>query len=55
VVKARIRPVKLPEGGEAPSVLAELERVLSDAPPPWLAKVMGLSPEDGARFVAAGS
>lgn len=55
VVKAGIHPVKLPEGGEAPAVLAELQRVLSDAPPPWLAKVMGLSPEDRARFVAAGS
>jgi hypothetical protein len=29
-------------------VLAELQKVLADKPPPWLAKVMGINPE--ARF-----
>jgi nitrogen fixation protein NifX len=54
VVKTGIHPVKLPEGGEALEVLAELQRVLAASPPPWLAKVMGLAPEERARFGAAG-
>jgi len=54
VVKARIHPIKLPEGGEASEALGELQRVLAASPPPWLAKVMGLAPEERARFGAAG-
>ncbi len=54
VVKAGVHPIKLPEGGDAAAVLGELRGVLAGAPPPWLAKVMGMAPEQRVRF-AAGS
>lgn len=50
VIKLGIHPIKLPEVTPIAEVLAELQRVLADKPPPWLAKVMGINPE--ARFVA---
>jgi nitrogen fixation protein NifX len=50
IVKLGIHPIKLPVVTPIAEVLAELQRVLSDKPPPWLAKVMGINPE--ARFVA---
>jgi nitrogen fixation protein NifX len=50
IVKLGIHPIKLPVVTSIAEVLAELQRVLSNKPPPWLAKVMGINPE--ARFVA---
>lgn len=50
VVRAGVHPVKLPQGGPAPQVLAELQGVLAGTPPPWLAKVMGLTEEARVRF-----
>jgi len=50
IVKLGIHPIKLPVVTPIAEVLADLQRVLSDKPPPWLAKVMGINPE--ARFVA---
>lgn len=41
VVKRDIHPVKKPEGGNAPTLLAELSATLKSNPPPWLARVMG--------------
>lgn len=41
VVRRGIHPVKLPDGGDADGLMAELAEVLADRPPPWLAKVMG--------------
>ncbi len=43
VVRRDIHPVKKPDGGEAKILLAELQAALA-APPPWLAKAMGLTP-----------
>ncbi len=40
VVKRDIHPIKLPNGAAAAEVLDELQRVLGDTPPPWLAKAM---------------
>jgi nitrogen fixation protein NifX len=50
IVKLGIHPIKLPVVTPIAEVLAELQRVLANKPPPWLAKVMGINPE--ARFVA---
>lgn len=49
VVRADIHPVKFPNGGEAREALEEMRRVLTGSPPPWLAKVMGVSAEDRMR------
>jgi nitrogen fixation protein NifX len=48
IIKLGIHPIKLPEVMLIADVLAELQKVLADKPPPWLAKVMGINPE--ARF-----
>lgn len=41
VVKAGVHPIKQPDGAHASAVLGELQKVLADAPPPWLARSMG--------------
>ena len=41
VIKADIHLISVPEGGNARSLLRQLQRVLSGSPPPWLAKVLG--------------
>ena len=50
VVRAGIHPIKLPTGGDADSVLNELQATLADNPPPWLAKIMGYDAEARVRF-----
>jgi len=50
VVRAGVHPVKLPEGGPAAAALARLQHTM-DAPPPWLAKVMGVAAASLERFV----
>ena len=49
VIKAGIYPIKKNDG-QAADILAELQRVMSDAPPPWLAKLLGASAEQRVRF-----
>lgn len=50
VVRANVHPIKKSEGGMAREVLAELSEVISQNPPPWLAKVMGKEAEQRIRF-----
>jgi hypothetical protein len=50
VVKADVHPIKDPEGGPARARILGLRRVLGSRPPPWLAKVMGLAPQQRVRF-----
>lgn len=45
IVKLGIHPMKLPAVVSIAEILAELQRVLANKPPPWLAKVMGINPE----------
>lgn len=52
VIKASIHPIKLPDGGNADVVIKQLQQVIASAPPPWLAKVMGVSPEERKRFLS---
>ena len=44
--------MKVPEGGKAPEVLAGLQQVMSGHPPPWLAKILGVPPEQRTKFTA---
>ncbi|MCM2320075.1 MAG: dinitrogenase iron-molybdenum cofactor biosynthesis protein [Pseudomonas sp.] len=50
VVKAGIHPLKKPNGGPAADYLADLQRVMAETPPPWLAKLLGQSAEQRVRF-----
>lgn len=43
VIHANIYPLKKEEGGEARDVLAELQSAIAQSPPPWLAKIFGVS------------
>ena len=49
-VRANIHPVKAPEGGKAEIALQRLQAVL-DAPPPWLAKILGVEAKSLNKFV----
>lgn len=49
-VRANIHPVKAPEGGKAEIALQRLQAVL-DAPPPWLAKILGVEAQSLNKFV----
>lgn len=49
VVRAGVHPVKWPAGGPVENALAKLQTAML-APPPWLARVMGVEPASLARF-----
>jgi nitrogen fixation protein NifX len=51
-VRANIHPVKAPEGGKANIALQRLQAVLN-APPPWLAKILGVKAQSLSRFASA--
>jgi len=42
VIQANIYPMKKEEGGLARDHLAQLQQVLANSPPPWLAKALGI-------------
>jgi len=50
VVKTDIHPIKDAAGGSARERMVALQGILGDKPPPWLAKVMGQTPEERIRF-----
>lgn len=50
VVRAGVHPIKYPDGGSARERIAALQKVIVDAPPPWLAKAMGHDDESRVRF-----
>lgn len=50
VIKAGVYPMKLSEETEARDVLAKLQAILAGSPPPWLAKIIGVSMRDRVRF-----
>ena len=50
VVKADVHPIKHPAGGPARDRIDALQRILADKAPPWLAKVMGRTPQERVRF-----
>lgn len=49
IVRADIHPMKKLEGGPAEDVLADLQQVIRHSPPPWLAKILGISREKRFR------
>jgi len=49
VIRADIYPIKVPEVIGAVEKLREFQQVF-DAPPPWMAKALGRSPEERKRF-----
>ncbi len=49
VIRADVYPIKVPESIEAIDKLKEFQAVFA-APPPWLAKILGVSAEDRKRF-----
>jgi nitrogen fixation protein NifX len=50
-VRANVHPVKIPEGGRATAVLQRLQAVL-DAPPPWLAKILGVEAKSLKKYAS---
>ena len=50
VVRAGAHPIKQPQAGPAREEIESLQRVIGNNAPPWLAKVMGQSPEERIRF-----
>ena len=50
VIKAGIYPMKLSEESDAPELLAKLQTILAGNPPPWLAKIIGVSARERVRF-----
>jgi nitrogen fixation protein NifX len=52
VVRVGSHPIKMPKGGGARAILAQLQQSLN-SPPPWLARIMGLTPPSLERFRAA--
>lgn len=51
IIKLGIHPMKLSAVMPISEVLSQLQSVLAGTPPPWLAKVMGISAEDRVKFV----
>lgn len=50
-VRVNVHPVKTPEGGKSEIALQRLQAVL-DAPPPWLAKILGVQAKSLSKFAA---
>jgi nitrogen fixation protein NifX len=42
IINAGIYPIKKIEGGDAETILGDLQRVMRSSPPPWLAKILGV-------------
>jgi nitrogen fixation protein NifX len=49
IVRAGVHPMKYPQTGPAREVIARLQSIL-DAPPPWLAKILGVEAQSLAKF-----
>lgn len=49
VIKAGIYPMKVAEGGPARSIISDLQKVIATAPPPWLAKILGVAAGDRVK------
>lgn len=54
VVRAGIYPIKQKDNADTHEVLAKLQQVMENSPPPWLAKILGVSAEQRVRFAQEG-
>lgn len=52
IVRAGIYPMKIPEGGKAREVLANLQTVMAGKAPPWLQKILGVPAEQRTKYAA---
>ncbi|WP_036489317.1 dinitrogenase iron-molybdenum cofactor biosynthesis protein [Myxosarcina sp. GI1] len=43
VIQAYIYPMKIEQGGAIREILADLQKAIATSPPPWLAKILGVS------------
>ncbi|HEX8545071.1 MAG TPA: dinitrogenase iron-molybdenum cofactor biosynthesis protein [Pseudomonas sp.] len=50
VIKFGLYPIKKNEGAAAADILEQLQQVMRQSPPPWLAKLLGVSAEQRVRF-----
>ena len=50
IVKQGIHPIKLDEPHSLVDILSELQAVIADSPPPWLAKAMGVDASERFKF-----
>ncbi len=50
VVRAGVYPMKVNDAVTAMEELQKLQTVMKNSPPPWLAKILGVSAEDRVRF-----
>ncbi len=50
IVKKGIHPIKMPGQDTVSNIINQLQQVIADSPPPWLAKAMGISTEQRVRF-----
>ncbi len=45
IIRAGVYPLKKIEGGTAPDVIKQFQQIMAGSPPPWLAKILGVSAE----------
>lgn len=50
IVRLGIHPIKLDQPQSLADILAELQAVIADSPPPWLAKAMGVDASERFKF-----
>lgn len=43
IIRAGIYPLKIIEGGKALDIIKNLQHVMTGSPPPWLAKILGIT------------
>ena len=55
VIKGGIYPMKRLAGGAAAEVLAEFQQMMTQSPPPWLAKILGVAAEQRLKNYNAAS
>ncbi len=55
VIQANIYPMKIEAGGDAKEILGELQQALKTSPPPWLAKILGVSADHRVKNYTAAS
>ena len=53
VIQAYIYPMKVEQGGAAREILADLQKAIATSPPPWLAKILGVSADKRVKNYTA--
>lgn len=53
IIQANIYPMKVEEGGSAREILANLQKAIVTSPPPWLAKILGVSADKRVKNYTA--